>query len=297
MQNTNPTNSIKVSLLQRPSLIGLFLVVLLCSFGVAAIAGERPDYRLATLTGSVVRVFDGDTIRIDTGAQAGSRIGEVIIQRFERVRYLGINSPELSSPPEYYAGAARRTNRRLVSRRIVRLEIVPGNERDSYGRLLAYVYMERASQWILVNAELVRLGAADVYFLNESERYYEYFRQMRIAAIAARIGIWSEYPGELTIADLERDPVKYILEAVTIRFTITRVHQDRTGVYIYGESRPQFNFRVFIPYARLSLFAEQGITPAGWQAGTTMAISGILTWTDGLIITLEDSLQIHELSG
>lgn len=83
-------------------------------------------------------VIDGDTIVIAGG---------------EKVRYIGIDTPEIGEP---FADAARERNARLVMGKKVRLEICPEEPRDKYGRLLAFVY----SDGVFVNRVLVREGLA-----------------------------------------------------------------------------------------------------------------------------------------
>ncbi|MCD5416227.1 thermonuclease family protein [Candidatus Bipolaricaulota bacterium] len=275
----------------------LLLVTLICAVGVIVTANEQPDHTRAVITGRVIRVFDGDTIQIDTGIDGYEIIAGIRVHRYERVRYLGIDTPEMGRPREFYAFLARGLNRRLVLREQVKLELVAGNERDGYGRLLAYVYVEQDGEWIMVNAELIRRGAAEIYFLSGNERYAEHFHAMKIEAIAARVGLWGRYPGELSISDLEADPVKHILEAVTMRFMITQMREDRKGFYIYAASQPRFNFRVFIPQVRLSAFIDSKVGPDHWQVGDEVVVSGILDWEGGLRLTLESPLQVKQGGG
>ena len=84
----------------------------------------------------VERVVDGDTIlvRIDG--------------RRERVRYIGIDTPESVKPGarvQCFGKAAAAANRRLVAGREVRLAY-DAEARDRYGRLLAYVYRGDAAR-------------------------------------------------------------------------------------------------------------------------------------------------------
>ena len=123
------------------------------------------------LSGPVVRVVDGDTIVVEI---AGER---------ERVRYIGVDTPELDDPrPEVraLARAARRANAELVEGRRVRLEL-DAEKRDRYGRLLAYAWIGDT----LVNEALVRRGYAAPYTYPPNVRYAERFVA---AARAARDG-------------------------------------------------------------------------------------------------------------
>jgi micrococcal nuclease len=121
----------------------------------------------------VVAVLDGDTIVISGG---------------EKVRYVGLNTPETHHPdklPEYCGQAAFEANRRLVAGKTVRLEF-DERRRDQYGRLLAYVYVDD----LFVNAELIRLGYAQVSTYKENQRYHGEFARLQQNAIAARRGLW-----------------------------------------------------------------------------------------------------------
>lgn len=92
----------------------------------------------------VVRVVDGDTIRVQFGDG-----------REEPVRYIGIDTPERG---ERCFQQATDANARLVEGERVRLER-DVSERDRYDRLLAYVFRE--DDGLFVNEELVRLGFAE----------------------------------------------------------------------------------------------------------------------------------------
>ena len=93
----------------------------------------------------VIQVIDGDTIVIEGGYH---------------VRYIGIDTPEVYPELEPYGIEAKQYNQELVEGKVVRLERdEEGEGKDKYGRLLRYVYVDD----IFVNAELVRMGYAEVY--------------------------------------------------------------------------------------------------------------------------------------
>jgi micrococcal nuclease len=121
----------------------------------------------------VVAVLDGDTIVLSGG---------------EKVRYAGLNTPETHHPdklPEYCGQEAFEVNRRLVAGKTVRLEY-DERRRDKYGRLLAYVYVDS----LFVNAELIRLGYAQVSTFKENQRHHEEFQRLQQDAIEGRRGLW-----------------------------------------------------------------------------------------------------------
>jgi micrococcal nuclease len=125
----------------------------------------------------VERVVDGDTIvvRIDG--------------RSERVRYIGIDTPESVKPGtrvQCFGKAAAAANRRLVAGRDVRLAY-DAERRARYGRLLAYVYRGD----LLVNAELIRRGYAKPLEIEPNVAHAAELRQLAVSARRAHRGLWS----------------------------------------------------------------------------------------------------------
>jgi micrococcal nuclease len=136
----------------------------------------------------VVAVLDGDTIVIGGG---------------EKVRYAGLNTPETHHPdklPEYCGQEAFEANRRLVAGKTVRLEF-DEHRRDKYGRLLAYVYVDR----LFVNAELIRQGYAQVSTYKDNQSYHDEFARLQQNAIAARRGMWGGC-GEIRLPRVHSKP-------------------------------------------------------------------------------------------
>jgi micrococcal nuclease len=142
---------------------------------IASIAGGSGASPRA-LEGFVVRIVDGDTIHV--------RIGD----RTEKVRYIGVNTPEVHHPrkgEEPGGREASRVNRDLVAGKHVRLEF-DVRDRDRYGRLLAYVWLDD----VMVNAELVRLGYAQVMTVPPNVRYQQLFLKLQRDAREAGRGLW-----------------------------------------------------------------------------------------------------------
>jgi len=128
------------------------------------------------LAGRVVRVVDGDTIHV--------RIGD----RVEKIRYIGINTPEVHHPRKGQEPGGREAawvNAELVLGKSVRLEL-DVQTRDRYGRLLAYVWMAD----LMVNAELVRRGYAQVMTVPPNVRHQALFLRLQREAREAGRGLW-----------------------------------------------------------------------------------------------------------
>jgi micrococcal nuclease len=151
------------------------LLSLIPLLAVAALACS-PSQAGPTLEGIVIRVIDGDTIHV--------RIGDHV----EKVRYIGVNTPEVHHPRKGVEPGAReasRVNRELVGGKRVRLEI-DVQTRDRYGRLLAYVWVGDT----MVNAELLRRGYAQVMTVPPNVRYQDVLLRHEREARAAGRGLW-----------------------------------------------------------------------------------------------------------
>lgn len=128
----------------------------------------------------VVRIVDGDTIIIDRG------------QGRERLRYIGINSPESikpDTPVEFMAKEASAANAALVEGATVQLES-DVSDRDRFDRLLRYVWLRAGDGWIFVNLELVRQGYAQVSTFPPDVRWRDVFRDAQRGARDSGLGLW-----------------------------------------------------------------------------------------------------------
>jgi len=149
-------------------LLTLHVILIACTLAALAVYG-------AEKRGQVRWVADGDTIVLTDG---------------ERVRYAGINAPEVAhdgEPGELFADEARRFNRKLVLGRWLNLELSE-ELRDRYGRLLAYVFLEDGT---FVNGELVQQGYAHLIRRQPRVRYWEILLNLQRQALMEKKGLWS----------------------------------------------------------------------------------------------------------
>ncbi|MGL6518496.1 thermonuclease family protein [Aeromonas caviae] len=118
-----------------------------------ALGTTSPLLSAETFTGQVVRVSDGDTVKVLTEQTCNSggdcRSGKVQY----RVRLAEIDAPEKKQP---FGSKAKAALSALVAGQMITVEQVG---KDGYGRLVANLYAD--GKW--VNAELVRSGDAWVY--------------------------------------------------------------------------------------------------------------------------------------
>ena len=123
----------------------------------------------------VARVVDGDTVELANG---------------RRLRYVGMDTPELYSGPECYAVEATQRNRELVEGRWVRLE-KDVRETDRYDRLLRYVWVDLGRGEFMVNGQLLLEGHAQVATYPPDVRYVDWFLELQRQAREAGRGLWS----------------------------------------------------------------------------------------------------------
>jgi endonuclease YncB( thermonuclease family) len=148
----------------------LTLILVLLASG-----GTSPAADAGSLRVKVRWVDDGDTIVVAGG---------------ERVRYLGINTPEVAhkdEPGEPFGDEAKAFNKKLVQGRWINLELAE-QQRDPYGRLLAYVFLADGT---FVNGELVRQGYAHLLRKQPKLRYWERLLALQRQALKKKKGMWS----------------------------------------------------------------------------------------------------------
>jgi micrococcal nuclease len=157
----------------------VLLLVALAVVVVLVARGGRESSRPGFGRARVLRVVDGDTIRVLLGG------------RTERVRYIGVDTPESvkpGTPVQCFGERASRANAALVAGRSVRL-VGDVEQRDRYGRLLAYVYREPDGAF--VNAQLVRSGYARPLTIAPNVAHAAEFAQLARDARRAGRGLWS----------------------------------------------------------------------------------------------------------
>jgi len=126
-----------------------------------------------TETVKVTRVIDGDTIEIEGG---------------ERVRYIGIDTPETVDPRttvQCYGKEASNKNKELVEGKEVRLE-KDVSETDKYDRLLRYIWIGDT----LINEVLVKEGFAYSSSYPPDVKYQDRFIAAQKEARNNNRGLW-----------------------------------------------------------------------------------------------------------
>lgn len=125
----------------------------------------------------VVRVVDGDTIIID---YKGTE---------ERVRLIGVDTPESVHPDKEknteFGTTASNFSKELLTDKYVKIEL-DVQERDQYGRILAYVYLDD----VMVNKILLQEGYAKVATYPPNVKYVDDFTAIQEEARNNKKGLW-----------------------------------------------------------------------------------------------------------
>lgn len=152
----------------------LFMLVIFISVIITGCTSDGSD----ELKAKVLSVTDGDTIKVQL--QDGSE---------ERVRMTLIDTPETKHPrlgvQPFGKEASEFTTSKLTGKDVVLEKDV--QERDQYGRLLAYVWVGDT----LFNERLIEKGYARVAVFPPNTKYVDPFNSVQKKAQAAGVGIWS----------------------------------------------------------------------------------------------------------
>jgi micrococcal nuclease len=130
----------------------------------------------------VTKVIDGDTIVLENGG---------------KVRYLGIDTPELHHPKkevECFAYQAYEKNKELVLGKKVFLQ-KDISEKDKYGRLLRYVFLDEkmsTDEGSFVNLYLVKNGFAYAATFPPDVKYANLFLTAQKEAYQKNLGLWQK---------------------------------------------------------------------------------------------------------
>jgi micrococcal nuclease len=170
------------------TICGILLVICALILAQVAVTGlgntvtvsqqTKNEETLTAETVKVARIIDGDTIVLSDG---------------RRVRYLGINAPEITTnakKAQCFAQEAKTSNENLVLGKTVRLEKDTTN-RDKYGRLLRFVFVNSVGgQEVLVNDYLIRQGFAKVLSIPPDLKLESQFNDALDEAQFNRRGLW-----------------------------------------------------------------------------------------------------------
>lgn len=181
--------------MQKRLIIGLIVVFLALAgqdwlrssnagdFGTTVLVPKSPAEHPLLKPGfnSVTRVVDGDTIVV------------LINDVSEKVRLIGVDTPETVDPRktvQCFGKEASAFTKSLLLNKIVRLEAdVSQGDRDKYGRLLRYVFLEDGT---LVNKEIIAKGYGHEYTYRLPYKYQDEFKTAQRTARESQKGLWAQ---------------------------------------------------------------------------------------------------------
>ena len=103
---------------------------------------------------TVTKVYDGDTITVDFD------LGFGILIRKQKIRLLGINTPEVRGPEKPQGIISRNALRQRILGKVVTIK-TSKDKKGKYGRWLGEVFMEEEN----INQWLISEGYAKEYLL------------------------------------------------------------------------------------------------------------------------------------
>lgn len=147
--------------------------------GTTPTGQASPSPTVAGLTGPVVEVVDGDTIkvRLATGT--------------ETVRIIGLDTPETRDPRRpvqcFGAEASAKAKELLAGKTVTLIQDPTQDTRDRYGRMLAYVEVDGQDfgLWMIAN------GYAHEYTYDVAYQRQAQYKEAYRAAQEASLGLWS----------------------------------------------------------------------------------------------------------
>lgn len=254
------------------------------------------DFEPATVT----RVIDGDTI--DARFADGST---------DRVRFIGIDTPEDTSKREPYGPEATAYTTRALAGQTVYLEY-DVESRDRYDRMLAYVWLEQPEgvsdatiRAGMFNARLLLDGYAQLLTFPPNVAYADRFAVYQAEARDAGRGLWDparaekpsgEKPAAAGVVDWS-DAGDHVGQRVTVSGRVAGTHYasgsngrptflnigrdhpdpDRFTVVIWGDNRGRFSS-----------------APESMYAGKTVRVTGEMSlYRGGAQIVVDDPGQIE----
>lgn len=130
---------------------------------------------------SVIKVVDGDTISVDIDGKK------------ETIRMIGIDTPEVvdqRKPVQCFGREASEKAKELLAGKRVFLESDPTQgDRDKYGRLLRFVFLEDSTNF---GKLMISEGYAHEYTYKIPYKYMEEFKEAERESREAKRGLWAD---------------------------------------------------------------------------------------------------------
>ncbi|MFA5644364.1 MAG: thermonuclease family protein [Patescibacteria group bacterium] len=129
----------------------------------------------------VYNVVDGDTIKV------------YINNNLESIRLIGLDTPETVDPRKevqcFGVEASNKAKEMLSGKNVILKKDESQGERDKYGRLLLYVYLENG---VLFNKWMIENGYGHEYTYNIPYKYQTEFQKAEKYARENKLGLWAD---------------------------------------------------------------------------------------------------------
>ena len=217
---------------------------------------------------NVANISDGDTFKTKQG---------------ERVRLLGINTPEVAhqaSPAQPMGNTASKALSNMIAGATVRL-VFDEQRKDDYQRTLAQVYL-RDGTW--VNGEMVRTGMAHVYTFTPNLRWAAQLIQLEKPARQAKLGIWKTK--RFKVLDANKVTADHLGQFRVIKGKMTQINRNGFG-FRMGK------LKVSIPRKYRSYFNA----PLDIKTGKEVVVHGVVRASrSGLYVPLHSPFDVENIS-
>jgi micrococcal nuclease len=167
----------------------ILAVFILCALNGCILFPETVAEDLILTRVRVTRIVDGDTIYVRFGSGVE-----------EKVRLIGVDAPEINHPTkgeEPFGIESAEYTYNMLDNIVAWVEFDEG-ERDQYGRMLAYLWLEKpeaASETEIrskmFNARLLLDGYARQVIFQPNVKYVEYFSAFVNEARREKRGLWA----------------------------------------------------------------------------------------------------------
>ena len=183
-------------------------------------------------TGIVMKVYDGDTIRV-----------RFLNGKEEKIRFIGVNCPELDDEREeirIFAHIAKRfTFVNLYKKKVILT--YDWELRDKYGRVLAYIWLKND----LFNEIIIKKGFAFAFLKFPFKREFQMrFKKAEEWARINKKGLWS-IGREKVISPQET--FNYINEYLSVKFICENIYFGRKYIFLDSSRDYAHTFSVLIP--------------------------------------------------
>ena len=220
----------------------------------------------------VKQTIDGDTILTTTG---------------EKIRYLGIDTPERDEPG---STSATKLNHSFVHGVQLRIEPCKERPKDKHGRTLAFVFAKGKN----LSMELLAQGMGRVYADSKCNGHRsKILWQTMIKAYKGRLGIWSDAP-ENPINT--KNAINHLNKTRIVKGTVLDVKRGKNNYYAHlSPDWSTTGFSIRIPFESAAMANKEGIAPYSLAGKEVIIIGLIEKWQYGPSITCYSKWQFLEI--